>query len=62
MEISSTRSILSSSFPEAVVHIDRVCVSDTMPAVRAAEVDLVSATGEITPLLSDGRYVFDETA
>ncbi|MCK5798450.1 MAG: hypothetical protein KAI47_14765 [Deltaproteobacteria bacterium] len=48
--------------PEAVVHIDRVYVPDTMPAVRAAEVDLVSATGEITPLLRDGRYVFDETA
>ncbi|RLF26636.1 MAG: hypothetical protein DRN14_06540 [Thermoplasmata archaeon] len=46
--------------PEAVVHIDRVYVPDTMPAVRAAKVDLVSTTGEITPLLRDGRYVFDE--
>jgi leucyl aminopeptidase (aminopeptidase T) len=44
------------SSAEAVIHIDRVYIPETMPLLRVAEVDLVDAAGHATPLMRDGTY------
>lgn len=45
------------SGPEAVVHIDRVYVPGTQPAIQVPTVDLVMADGSVLPLMRDGEYV-----
>ena len=47
------------SAPEAVVHIDRVYVPETQPAVRVVAVDLLMEGGEVLPLLRDDAYAPD---
>ncbi len=47
------------SCAEAVTHIDRVYIPQTMPLLTVAEVDLVSADGSVTPLMRDGHYAVD---
>ena len=47
--------------PDAVVHIDRVYLSATQPAVTVLNVDLEMAGGEFTPLMQDGEYVIGWT-
>ncbi|HPS79245.1 MAG TPA: hypothetical protein PLS53_13890 [Thermoanaerobaculaceae bacterium] len=45
------------SAPEAVVHIDRVYVPGTQPAIAVPTVDLIMADGSRLPLMRDGDYV-----
>jgi leucyl aminopeptidase (aminopeptidase T) len=45
------------SSPEAVIHIDRVYLLETQPAVMVSSVDLVFAERPQLPLMRDGQYV-----
>lgn len=47
------------SSPEAVVHIDRVYLPETQPAVTVERLDLVMEGGEAEALLVDGRYAIE---
>lgn len=47
------------SSADAVVHIDRVYLPATQPAVAVPRVDLEMPDGETVPLLRDGAYVID---
>ncbi|MBW2528029.1 MAG: hypothetical protein JRI23_27860, partial [Deltaproteobacteria bacterium] len=44
------------SSPDAVVHIDRVYVPRFQPQVRVVTADLVTAAGEVVPLMRDNEY------
>ena len=44
------------SGPEAVIHIDRVYVPETQPAVQVAAADLRMPDGSTLPLMRDGAY------
>lgn len=45
------------SAPDRVVHIDRVYLPETQPAVKVRRVDLIAADGTSSPLMRDGNYV-----
>lgn len=47
------------SSPDAVVHMDRVYLPATQPAVSVLRVDLEMPGGETVPLMRDGAYVID---
>jgi hypothetical protein len=47
------------SSPAAVVHIDRVYLPATQPAVGVEEVNLVMDDGSSFPLMRDGGYAID---
>ena len=47
------------SSPDAVVHIDRVYLPATQPAVAVLSVDLEMPSGIVSPLMRDGEYVID---
>ena len=44
---------------DAVVHIDRVYVPETQPAVQVLALDLSLEDGTVLPLMRDGEYVLD---
>lgn len=46
------------SHPDAVVHIDRVYLSETQPRIRVRRVDL-RVDEEVRPLMREGQYVED---
>ena len=47
------------SSPDAVVHIDRVYIPETQPAVSVPSVDLTMDDGSILALMRNGEYVLD---
>ncbi|MEM8931856.1 MAG: hypothetical protein AAGE94_11820 [Acidobacteriota bacterium] len=47
------------SSPDAVVHIDRVYLPETQPAIRVPRVDLHLDDGTSIPLMRDGRYAIE---
>lgn len=47
------------SRPDAVIHIDRVYVPETQPAVVVKSVDLLRADGTRRALMREGQYVVD---
>jgi hypothetical protein len=44
------------SSPEAVIHIDRIYISETAPRIRVESVCLAYPDGDTLDLMRDGRY------
>jgi hypothetical protein len=44
------------SSPEAVIHIDRIYISETAPRIQVKSVRLAYPDGDTLDLMRDGRY------